>query len=105
GLETRHMPQRADVPVHVLQPAPGVAARAMYVLLYGEALVENPFLFQIKTAGELLFSRRKAMTLFFALDPAAASVTPVEDLEAVRLLFAAIDAFVHQNALTTPVAR
>jgi hypothetical protein len=60
-------PEWHDVPVHVLTPAPGVGAAAAYVLHYDGRFIDNPILFQIRTAGELLFSRRKPMTLLFAL--------------------------------------
>jgi hypothetical protein len=57
---------RPDVPVHVLEPGEGVLSRASYVLYYDGRFVENPVMFQIRAAVEMLFSRRQPMTLVFA---------------------------------------
>jgi hypothetical protein len=98
GLDTRRPAQRPDVPLHILRPSPGVKAIGMYVLHYDDRFVDNPVLFQIRTAGELLFSQRKPMTLFFAFDPngAEAGVDTPEQLAATRLLLAAVDSFLAQ---------
>src|SRR5687767_6181107 len=60
--ELRRFDQRPDVPVRVLYAEPGTVA--LYALQYDDGFVENPIRFQLRTAGELLFSGRKAMTLF-----------------------------------------
>lgn len=94
---------RPGLPVHVLPPAPGASSLAMYVLEYDGEYIEHPMWFQLRTAGRLLFSRRKAMTLFFAHDlrvrPDAAIA--IEERPSVPLLLAAIDSFAAQpsNAL------
>lgn len=97
-LQTRRLPAHPDMPVHVLVPARGVNARGIYALLYHGRFVEDPILFQIRTAGELLFSKRKPMTIFFVLDPAAPREAEIENLGASRVLFAAIQRFLEQNA-------
>jgi hypothetical protein len=86
-------PQRPDIPVHVLKPAPGVAAGAMYILTYDKRFVDNPIPFQIRTAGELLFSRKKPMTLFFVFEQDAPDEHLLQASRAATLLFAAVDHF------------
>lgn len=105
GRETRPLPVRPDIPVHILRPAPGVAAHAMYVLHYDGRFVADPMMFQIRTAGELLFTRRKPMTLFFVLDPSARVGADKEKLGASRVLLAAIDSFLAQQGASTTEAR
>lgn len=91
---------RPDIPVHVLRPAPESRALALYVLHYDGEYVENPVRFQIRTAGELLFSRRKPMTLFFAHDLSVSNPSDLERLPSVALLFAAIERFIAQSPRT-----
>lgn len=105
GLETRRLPSHPDIPVHVLRRALGVDALAMYVLHYDGRFVDDPVLFQIRTAGELLFTRRKPMTLFFAFDADARQNGEVEQLGATRVLFAAIDSFLSQDVGSSADAR
>ena len=66
--ELRRFAQRPDIPVHVLYTESGGVA--FYALHYDRAFVQDPIRFQLRTAGELLFSGRKAMTLFFMTDDA-----------------------------------
>jgi hypothetical protein len=86
------LPERPDIPVHVLKPGPGVSASAAYVLHYGTGFVADPIAFQIRSAGEMLFRRRRPMTLFFAFHPTANSDGPSSS-PTTTVLFAAIDAF------------
>ena len=88
---------RPDIPVHVLRPAVGATSLAMYVLEYDGEYVERPLWFQVRTAGALLFSRRKAMTLFFAHDLRLPQDAPVEDLPSVPLLIEAVERFAGQE--------
>jgi hypothetical protein len=81
----------------VLKPAPAVRALALYALHYDTRFVDDPIAFQIRTAGELLFSRRKPMTLFFAFDERPREDVAVDDSPAMKVLLAAIDAFVAQT--------
>ena len=84
---------RPDVPVHVLTNREAGPV-ALYVLLYDGRFIADPIRFQLRTAGELLFTGRKPMTLFFVRDDVPPEgVTPLE-LPAKRLLFEAIDQFV-----------
>lgn len=92
GEQIMRLPQRPDVPLHVLKPSPGVSASAAYVLHYDTRFVENPIAFQIRTAGELLVGRRKPMTLFFAQSPNAAG-EQWDQAPAAAVLLAAVDAF------------
>ena len=83
--------ERPDMPVHVLTNSDGGAV-AMYVLLYDGRFIDEPIRFQLRTAGELLFTGRKAMTLFFVRDDTPGGVAPLQ-LPAARLLFEAVDHF------------
>jgi hypothetical protein len=87
---------RPSMPVHVLTNANGGAV-AMYVLLYDGRFIDEPIRFQLRTAGELLFTGRKAMTLFFVLDETPEGVAPLQ-LPAARLLFEAVDHFTAPTA-------
>lgn len=97
SLDTQRLPSSPDVPLYVLNPAPGVSARAMYVLHYDGRFVEDPIMFQMRTALELLFSRRKPMTIFFVLDPSAPPDAGIETLGATRVLYAGIERFLAQT--------
>jgi hypothetical protein len=93
--EVQRFTQRPEIAVHVLRAAPGgTSGLAMYVLHYDGRFVEDPIWFQLRTAGELLFSARKPMTLFFANDVNVPDDADAENLPATSLLFAAIDEFV-----------
>jgi hypothetical protein len=90
---TETVADRRDMPLHVLTNSNDPAV-AMYLLHYDGRFIDDPIRFQLRTAGELLFTGRQAMTLFFVLDEAAPeSVAPVE-LPAARLLLEAVDRFV-----------
>lgn len=89
--EVKRFAQRPDVPVHVLY-APSRTV-VMYALLYGDRFVEEPIRFQLGLAGELLFSGRRAMTLFFLTDEHIPPDTTIEALPSMRLFFEAIDRF------------
>lgn len=95
GQQVIRLPQRPDVPVHVLKPSPGVPASAAYVLHYDARFVENPIAFQIRTAGELLVTRRKPMTLFFA--QSADAREQAEQVPSASVLLAAVDAFLKRD--------
>ena len=94
GEDVIRMAERPEIPVHVLKPGPGVGASAMYVLHYDTRFVDNPIAFQIRAAGELLFSKRRPMTLFFLFNESARAEEG-RSTEA-GLMFAAIDAFLNQ---------
>ncbi|HZI80110.1 MAG TPA: hypothetical protein VFD69_11395 [Vicinamibacterales bacterium] len=83
---------RPDVPVRVLTNRPGGAV-AMYVLHYDSRFISDPIRFQLRAAGELLFSGRKPMTLFFVLDKTTPEGVAPLNLPAAKLLFEAIDRF------------
>jgi hypothetical protein len=96
--DVQRFDQRPDVPVHVLRTITDAPALALYALHYDTDFVENPVAFQIRSAGELLFSRRKPMTLFFVLEDRGSSIEDVRRSSASTLLFAAIDAYLAQPA-------
>ena len=91
--ETRRFPENPAIPVHVLHTDVGGGSVAMYVLHYDEGFVEDPVWFQMRIAADLLFSRRKPMTLLFARDSAVPPGANPETLPSARLLFDAIDHF------------
>ena len=67
---------------------------SLYALHYDNTFVEDPIRFQLRTAGELLFSGRKAMTLFFLFDKQADTAGGIESLPSLGLFFDAIDRFI-----------
>ena len=89
--ELRTFPDRPEVPVRVLYAEDGTMA--LYALHYDDRFVRDPIRFQLRTAGELLFSGRKPMTLFFLTDQNVPRGTTAESLPSLSLLFAAIDRF------------
>jgi hypothetical protein len=90
--ETLRLPAHAEIPLHVLRSGEGWHTVAVYVLHYDGRYVEHPIAFQLRTAGELLFSRRKPMTLFFA-HQIAPDGADVASLPATRLLLESIGRF------------
>lgn len=86
-------PGREAIPVHVLQAVAPDTAIAMYVLEYDRMFVDNPIMFQIRTAGALLFSARKPMTLLFIEDATTAPNIDLRSAGVTRVLFEAVDRF------------
>jgi hypothetical protein len=64
------------------------------VLHYDGRFITDPIRFQIRTAGELLFTGRKAMTLLFVRDDSVPSGTSPLALPAAQLLLDAVRHFV-----------
>ena len=95
--ETRRLPAHAEIPLHVLRSGEGWHTVAVYVLRYDDRYVERPIAFQLRTAGELLFSRRKPMTLFFA-HQIAPDDADVAALPATRLLLESIRRFTDHSS-------
>jgi len=89
--------QREGIPVHVLSGGESGPV-GLYVLYYDGEFVADPIRFQIRTAGELLFTGRKAMTLFFVRDDTIPNGADPLELPAATLLTSAIDAFVMSGA-------
>ena len=87
---------RTVVPVHVLRTEGESTSLAVYALHYDDAFVRDPIWFQIRTAGELLFGGRRAMTLFFAQTSTASSDADLSKEPAVAILLAAVDSFVDE---------
>lgn len=96
--EVRRLESPPGLPVHVLHPSPEGRALGLYVLHYDGDFIADPLWFQIRTAGQLLFSRRKPMTLFFAHDLGGGDVEQLHALPSTLLLLAAIDRFVAQTS-------
>jgi hypothetical protein len=94
---TETPPDRPAMPVHVLTTS-DARALGLYVLHYDGRFIADPISFQLRTAGELLFTGRKPMTLFFVRDDAAPAGTPPLQTPAARLLFEAVDQFVGSPA-------
>jgi hypothetical protein len=91
--EVRRLSRRPDIPVHVLYTGAGRTV-ALYALYYGDSFVKDPIRFQLRTAGELLFSGRKAMTLFFLTDESVPAGINVDGLPSIGLFFDAIEHFI-----------
>jgi hypothetical protein len=94
GEDTQLARSHPHVPLHVLKPDVTTSGRALYALHYDDRFIADPIPFQIRMAGELLFSRRKPVTLFFVLDEQADAAQPIDEWPASNLLLAAVDAFV-----------
>jgi hypothetical protein len=94
---TQTAPEHPDIPVHILTNTTA-AAVGMYVLHYDGRFIADPIRFQLRTAGELLFTGRKAMTLFFVRDDAVPAGAGPLKLPAAQLLFEAVDRFVTSPA-------
>jgi hypothetical protein len=91
--EVKRFPAHPNIPVHVLHTTVEDGSTAVYVLHYDGEFIENPLVFQIRTAGALLFSGRKPMTLIFARDLSAPRGSDVATLPVTRLLFEAVEDF------------
>ena len=93
------LPQAPEIPVHVLRGADANSRRvALYTLRYDDEYVENPVRFQLRTSIELLFSRRKPMTLFFVTQDLLAGDQEIGSSRGATLLLAAMRAFEQQPA-------
>jgi hypothetical protein len=91
-----HLPARPDVPIHFLRGDDSTPTRiAIYALRHRESYIDDPIRFQLRTSFALLFSRRAAMTLFFAAQELGPD-QPVETSRAAALLIASMDAFEKQ---------
>lgn len=98
GTSIVRFPQRSEIPVFVLEQGIGSSASALYALHYDDEFVEAPISFQLRTAGQLLFSPRKLMTLFFVLDRRPAANRDLEGGAAAEVLLAAIESFLGQTS-------
>jgi hypothetical protein len=94
---TVRLPQRPDVPVHLLRSSQGQGRRvALYTLLYDGQYIENPIAFQLRASFRALFSARRPMTIFFAAQDLAEG-GKVESSRAATLLLAAMTEFERQK--------
>jgi hypothetical protein len=93
AAEAIRLPGRSDIPVYLLRGGRANRERmALYALQYADGYVEDPIRFQLRTSFRSLFSRRMAMTLFFAAQHLPAG-TEVHSSRAATLLVNAIEAF------------
>lgn len=92
---TIRLPQRPDVPVHVLRGGQGGRRLALYTLHHEGRYVEDPIAFQLRASFRALFSRRTPMTVFFAAQDLPAR-GEVDSSRAATLLLAAMDSFERQ---------
>jgi hypothetical protein len=91
------LPQRPGVPVHVMRGSGTDSRRvALYTLHYDGRFVADPIRFQLRTSLELLFSKRKSMTLFFATQDLGPNES-AESSAAAAVLLAAMSAFEAQS--------
>jgi hypothetical protein len=88
-----------EVPVYVLKNRKGKGL-AVYALLHDGQFIENPILTQIFTSFNLLFNKRKAMTLFLVYDEYARDDTSLEQSPASNILGASITSFLSQKQKT-----
>lgn len=95
--EVKRPGSRQDLPLHVLSDLDRQAT-AVYALHYGAGFIEDPIAFQVRAAGELLFSPRQAMTLLFARDLKPSQAKALEQYPSTRVLLSAIDSFLQSPA-------
>ena len=94
---TSRFPATKNVPVHVLRDQGGQNnGLAMYALHYDDGFVDDPYLLQARVAWQLLFTPRRAMTIFFVYDSSFSPDTRLENAPALALLHASIDNFLSQ---------
>ena len=87
------LPGRPDVAIHVLTTSrANQSGIAVYALRYENQYVQNPILFQLRIAAELLLSGRRPTTLLMASD-LTGSLERLDQAPSVILLGAAIRAF------------
>ena len=94
------LPGLPDVPVHVLHTETEEKGSAMYALHYDDAFVADPLWFQVSLAGQLLFSGRRPMTLFFARDVLGSKGTTPDTYPSARVLKAAVTAFTGRSPVS-----
>jgi hypothetical protein len=83
-----------EIPVFVLETESDRGPAVFYALYYRDGFVRDPIWFQIRTAGELLFRGRQAMTLFLAQDENVPAGADMAARPALALLYVAIEQFV-----------
>jgi len=88
------LPERPDIPVHVLETGRDSGSGAFYVLHYDERFVSDPIWFQIRAAGEMLFRGRRAMTLFFVRQRDFRPGASLAEQPSIVLLRSAIQQFI-----------
>lgn len=98
GAGIVRLPNRDAMPIHVLRgPTELGKGLAVYALLYERAFIDNPYVFELRRAGALLFSPRQPVTLLFAHDREAPADAAVEEALATRVLVAAAESFLAQT--------
>lgn len=91
--------RRPDIPLHLVEiERNGVRGLAAYALRYEDGYIDDPLMFQLRTALELVVSRRKPLTLFMA-HAFVGSPDAVDEAPATQLLLAAIEDFERQTAV------
>lgn len=92
---------RPEVPLHVLDTErDGRHGVAVYALLYDGHFIEDPIGFQLRTSAELLFTGRKALTLFMTSDLSGRR-DDIDQAPATRMLLAAIASFERQATVVS----
>lgn len=89
-----------EIPVVVLATENERGPVVFYALHYAGGFVRDPIWFQIRTAGELLFGGRQAMTLFLVQDENVPAGADLSARPALALLYAAIQQFVDAGPQT-----
>jgi Protein of unknown function (DUF3485) len=101
NIGTIRLPERQQVPMHVLMShREGRLALVAYSLLYGDDVVANPYLAQLRVAWSSLFTGPQPMTLFLVYDPQFRRDQPLDRAIALEVLVQAIETFRSQSAGT-----
>jgi len=94
---SRRLSGNTDLILHIFKSRVGNDIAA-YALLYDGYFIENPITMQLKASFEMLFSRRKPMTLFLAYEKDVPVNAHFESTGAATILSAAINSFLSQHS-------
>jgi len=92
--DTRRLATAPDMPIHVLRSSAEevTGSIGLYVLQYDDRFIDDPIVFQLRTAAELLLTGRKPMTLIFARQEGG-NLTSLDGTAAAHLLLDAVRGF------------
>ena len=92
--DTRRLATAPDMPIHVLHSSAEEATGSigLYVLQYDDRFIDDPIVFQLRTAADLLLTGRKPMTLIFARQEGG-NLTSLDGTAAAHLLLDAVRGF------------
>ena len=88
---------RPEMPVTILRGELGSPGIVFYALLSDGDFIDNPYTHQLRMSLSMLTSGRQATTLFMASDLSHPPHAPPQSSKALKVLNAAVDAFLSQE--------